>query len=130
MEQCGYCKVSKHEEDFEMYHHHKLVGGKEYTSYTCKDCSERHYGDRWFAIEGYDEICDISSKGTVRELREGRYYNISRIRNAGVQYVYLHKNGKQMKKNINSLLKRFVYKQISREEVQLKLKKECGILDE
>lgn len=110
MEQCVFCKISKNANEFYMYSHHRMVGGKEYTSYTCKDCSERHYGTKWYPIEGYNEICDISNTGTVRELRNGRYYNITHIRNAGVQYVYLSKGNKVMKKNIRSLMKRFVYK--------------------
>lgn len=63
-----------------------------------------------YPITGYDQKYDISNKGDVRELRGNRYYLISFVQNASTEYVYLSKSGKNMRKNIGPLMKRFVYK--------------------
>jgi hypothetical protein len=61
-------------------------------------------------ITGYDQKCDISNQGDVRELRGNKFYLISFVQNAGTSYVYLSKNGKNMRKNIGPLMARFVFK--------------------
>ncbi|MBO1582997.1 hypothetical protein [Bacillus sp. XF8] len=110
MERCFWCKVEKDEDDFYLYSYTKFRSGREEKSYLCKVCSDRSHGDKWYPIIGYDQKCDISNQGTVRELRGNRYYNITRVQNANTEYVYLTKNGKRMKKNIVPLMKRFVWK--------------------
>lgn len=111
MKQCAFCKTEKHEDDFYMYSSHRMTGGRIQKGYVCKPCSDRTYGDKWYPFTGYDEKCEISNNQYVRELRENKYFNITHVQNAGVKYVYLNKNGKQMKKNIMSLMKRF-YKEV------------------
>lgn len=108
MEQCSFCKIEKPEDDFYMYSIHKMTRGGVQKGYVCKSCSDRKYGDKWYPISGYDEKCEISNLGRVRELKENRYYDITNIQNASTSYVYLSKNGKSLRKNINSLMKRFV----------------------
>jgi|SRR3954463_5862655 hypothetical protein len=110
MEQCVFCKIEKLEDDFYMYSVRKMTRGGVQKSYVCEECSNRMYGTKWFPITGYDEKCEISERGTVREIKEDRYFNITIVRNAGPQYVYLKKNGKIMKKNIRSLMTKFVRK--------------------
>ncbi|KRF63376.1 hypothetical protein ASG99_04410 [Bacillus sp. Soil768D1] len=107
MEQCSFCKIEKLEDDFYMYSIHNMTRGRVQKGYVCKSCSDMSYGDKWYPIIGYDEKCEISNDGIVRELRENRYFNITTVQNAGTSYVYLTKNGKNMKKNIRSLMKRF-----------------------
>ncbi|WP_182103163.1 hypothetical protein [Niallia taxi] len=109
MPHCTFCNVERDENDFYMHSSHK-VNGREQKGYTCKSCSDLHYGDTWYPIEGYNEKCDISKRGTVRELRNGRYYNITYVQNAGKQYVYLSKGDKDMRKNVGSLMKKYIYK--------------------
>lgn len=109
MKKCSICEIERPEDDFYMYSEHRLRGRIEW-EYSCKSCSDMLYGDKWYPIVGYDEICDISDRGTVRELRENRYYCISYVQNASVSYVYLHKNGKKMLKNIRPLKRKFVRK--------------------
>jgi hypothetical protein len=115
MEQCSLCKVEQPEDDFYMYSVHNMTRGRVQRGYVCKPCSSR-YGDKWYPIIGYDEKCEISNRGCVRELRESRYFNITWVQNAGTSYVYLTKNGKRMRKNISSLMKKFC-----KEDKQLKL---------
>ncbi|MCI0767404.1 NUMOD4 domain-containing protein [Bacillus sp. TL12] len=110
MECCWWCKVEKEEDDFYLYRFTKFRSGREERSYLCKECSDKSHGDRWYPIIGYDKQYDISNKGTVRELRGNRYYNITRVQNANTQFVFLTKNGKVMKKNIDSLITRFIQK--------------------
>ncbi|HHQ2480903.1 TPA: hypothetical protein ACSPJ7_005288 [Bacillus cereus] len=110
MKHCWLCKVEKEEDDFYIYRFTKFKSGREEKSYTCKSCSDRTYGDRWYPITGYEQKCDISNPGTVRELRNGKYHVISIVQNASTEYAYLTKNGKRMKKNIGPLMKRFVWK--------------------
>ncbi|MGZ9816206.1 hypothetical protein ACXM0N_09780 [Peribacillus simplex] len=107
MEQCSFCKIEKLENDFYMYSIHNMTRGRVQKGYVCKRCSDMTYGDKWYPIIGYDEKCEISNHGSVRELRENRYFNITRVQNAGTSYVYLTKNGKSMRKNIGPLMKRF-----------------------
>lgn len=107
MEQCSFCKIEKLEDDFYMYMYNKYGRRRGQTSYFCKSCSDRTYGSKWYPIAGYDQKCEISNQRYVRELRVGRYYDITIVQNASTQYVYLSKNGKRMRKNIRSLMKRF-----------------------
>lgn len=107
MEQCSFCKIEKTEDDFYMYGIHNMTRGRVQKSYICKSCSDTKYGDKWYPIIGYDQKCEISIRGYVRELRGDRYYDITKIQNASTSYVYLNKNGKVMRKNIRSLVKRF-----------------------
>lgn len=107
MERCTFCKIEKLEDEFYMYGIHNMIRGRVQKSYACKRCSDRSYGDKWYPIIGYDEKCEISNHGYVRELRENRYFDITYVQNAGTSYVYLTKNGKTMRKNIRSLMKRF-----------------------
>ncbi|MDM5212638.1 hypothetical protein QUF94_14515 [Peribacillus sp. NJ4] len=65
-------------------------------------------GDKWYPITGYDQKCEISNLGHVRELRGDRYFDITHVQNAGTRYVYLTKGGKRMRKNILPLMKRFI----------------------
>ncbi|MCM3651314.1 hypothetical protein [Metabacillus litoralis] len=107
MEQCTFCKIEKLEDDFYMYSIHPMTKGRIQKGYVCKQCSERMYGDKWYPITGYDQKCEISNRGTVRELKENKYFNITHIQNASTSYVRLTKNGKSMRKNILPLMKRF-----------------------
>lgn len=107
MEQCSFCKIEKHEDDFYMYGIHPMTRGRTQRSYLCRECSDMSHGDKWYPITGYDQECEISNRGHVREIKENRYFDITHIQNAGTQYVYLTKNGKKMRKNIRSLMKRF-----------------------
>jgi hypothetical protein len=111
MEQCSFCKIEKLEDDFYMYSVQNMTRGRVQKGYVCKHCSDRSYGDKWYPITGYEQKCDISNLGHVRELRGDRYFNITYIQNASTWFVYLTKNGKIMRKNIGSLMKRFVYKE-------------------
>jgi len=104
--QCFRCKVEKHEDDFYMYHEYNMTRGRVHKGYVCKECSDISYGDKWYPITGYDEECEISNQGHVRELRGNRYYEITNVQNASTRYVYLHKNGKKMLKNIGPLMKK------------------------
>lgn len=108
MPQCSFCQVKKDENEFYMYSEYKMVYGEIKKEYVCKPCSDSHYGTKWYPITGYDHECEISNEGHVREVRDGRYYGITTNQNASVSYVYLYKNGKEMRKNIRSLMKRFV----------------------
>lgn len=108
MKQCSFCKTETHENHFYMYSFHKTTTQREdQKGIMCKCCSDRNYGDKWYPIIGYEEKCEISNRGYVRELRENRYFNITRVQNAGKSYVYLTKNGKRMRKNILPLMRRF-----------------------
>lgn len=64
--------------------------------------------EKWYPITGYDQKCDISNFGRVRELRGSSYIDITHVQNAGKSYVYLSKDGKNMLKNIAPLQKRFI----------------------
>lgn len=64
--------------------------------------------EKWYPITGYDQKCEISNLGHVRELRGSSYIDITRVQNAGKRYVYLTKDGKNMLKNIAPLQKRFI----------------------
>ncbi|PJZ20675.1 hypothetical protein CEW46_16305 [Bacillus cereus] len=110
MAHCYRCNVEKDENDFYLYRFTKFRSGREEKSYTCKACSDLTHGERWYPITDYDQKCDISSQGTVRELRDGKYHVISIVQNASTEYVYLTKNGKRMKKNIGPLMTRFIWK--------------------
>jgi hypothetical protein len=107
MEQCTFCKIEKPEDDFYLYSIHHMTRGRIQREYICKSCSDRIYGDKWYPIIGYDQKCEISNRGCVRELRDNRYFDITIVQNASTSYVYLTKNGKTMRKNINSLIKKF-----------------------
>jgi hypothetical protein len=107
MEQCAFCKIEKLEDDFYMYSIHKMTRGRVQKGYVCKKCSDSRYGDKWYRITGYEQNCEISNRGSVRELRGNRYYNITYVQNASTSYVYLTKNGKLLRKNIGPLMKRF-----------------------
>jgi hypothetical protein len=109
MERCSFCRVEKNEDDFHMYSIHNMTRGRIQKGFVCKPCSDSHYGDKWYPITGYDQICEISNYGNVRELKDGKFFNITTVQNASVRYVYLYKNGKAMKKNTSSLTKRFIY---------------------
>ncbi|MFB5285158.1 hypothetical protein [Peribacillus sp. Hz7] len=109
MAECAFCKIVKPEDEFYMYSETKMTRGRIQKGYVCEHCSNSIYGDKWYPITGYDQVCEISKLGTVREIREDRYYNITHTRNASVSYVYLTKNDKKMKKHIQSLMKRFIY---------------------
>lgn len=63
---------------------------------------------KWYPITGYDQKCEISNFGRVRELRGSTYVDITRIQNSGKRYVYLSKDGKRMLKNIAPLQRRFI----------------------
>lgn len=110
MEHCSFCNIEKPEDDFYMYSIHNMTRGRLQRGYVCKSCSDRLYGDKWYTISGYDQTCEISNLGHLRELRGNRYFDITNIQNASSRYVYLNKEGKMMKKNIDSLMKRFVLK--------------------
>ena len=118
MEHCSLCEIKKPENNFYMYSIRKMPRGRIQKGYVCKDCSDRSYGDEWYPINGYDQKLEISNHGTVREIRENRYYNITHVQNARVSYVYLTKNGKSMKKNIGPLFKRFVQNKIKNKEIK------------
>lgn len=108
MEHCSLCKIENPENDFYMYGITRMTRGRIQKGYVCKKCSDNFYGNEWYPIHGYDQQCEISNSGTVRELRENRYFNITHVQNASISYVNLTKNGKNMKKNIGPLMKRFV----------------------
>ncbi|OAK35900.1 hypothetical protein A6284_26595 [Bacillus wiedmannii] len=110
MECCWLCKTKKDEDDFYIYRFTKFRSGRQEKSYTCKACSDRTFGDKWYPINGYDEVCDISNQGHVRVLRDNKYHDITIVQNASTQYVYLTKNGKRMKRNIGPLMTRFIWK--------------------
>ncbi|ETT84157.1 hypothetical protein MKZ08_08560 [Viridibacillus sp. FSL R5-0477] len=107
MERCSLCKIEKLEDDFYMYAIYNMTDGRVQKSYKCKNCSDISYGDKWYPIVGYDQKCEISNSGFVRELRENRFFDITYVQNASTRYVYLTKDGKNMRKNIGSLMKRF-----------------------
>ncbi len=110
MEQCSFCSMKQPESEFYMYRVTNMTRGRIQRSYVCKSCSDSHYGDEWYPITGYDEACEISNRGVVRKIENNRHYNITHVQNAGKQYVYLHKNGKMMTKNILPLMNRFLPK--------------------
>lgn len=103
MEKCIICGTQKPEDDFYMYHHYKMTRYRDEITCVCRHCSDIKYGDKWYPIKGYDQTCDISNLGKVRELRGDRHFYISYTSD-----IYLSKNGKKMKKKIGPLMKRFV----------------------
>lgn len=109
MKQCSFCKIEKPENDFYMYSITKMTRGREQRGYVCKVCSDRTYGDIWFPIKGYDQMCEISNHGHVREIKENRYFDITHVQNSSTKYVYLTKGGENLEINIQSLMKRFVH---------------------
>lgn len=104
MEQCIFCKIELFEKNFYIYSTSRSKGKN---VYMCKSCSDQTYGDKWYPIVGYDEKCEISNRGCVRELREEKYFNMTHVQNAGTRYVFLTKNGKIMRKNILPLMRKF-----------------------
>jgi len=107
MERCSFCEIEKLEDDFYMYGIYPMTGGRVQKSYLCKSCSDMSHGDKWYPITGYDQKCEISNLGYVREIKGNRYYDITHVQNASTQYVYLTKNGKKMRKNVLPLMKKF-----------------------
>lgn len=107
MKQCSLCSLEKLEDDFYIYSIHKLSRGGIQKGYVCKRCSDMNYGNKWYPIIGYDENCEISNKGFVRELRENRYFNITNVQNGNTSYVYLTKNGEKVIRNIGPLTRKF-----------------------
>lgn len=110
MEECALCSVKQPENEFYMYSVYQMSSGRIKREFVCRSCSDHYNGDKWYPITGYDEICEISNRGVVRKIENNRYYDITYVQNAGKRYVYLHKNGKVMTKNILSLMKRFLPK--------------------
>lgn len=109
MEKCTLCDIEKDKDNFYMYSIHKMSMGRIQKSYVCKVCSDISYGDKWYPIKGYDQKCEISTLGYVREIKENRYFDITHGQNAGTSYVYLTKNGKKMRKNVGALISKFVH---------------------
>lgn len=104
---CALCNVTLPEDDFQMYSEHRMTTGRIITEYVCKECSDSSYGTDWYPITGYDQVCEISKQGEVRELKNGRYYNITR--NQGpYTFAYLSKNGKEFRKHTLSLMRKFI----------------------
>jgi len=108
MKTCTFCSIQQEEDKFYMYSVTKMTRGRIQRGYFCRECSDSHFGDTWYPITGYDETCEISNRGDVRKIENNRYYHISHVQNASTHYVYLHKNGKMMKKNILPLMNKFI----------------------
>ena len=84
---CSFCNVEKPEDEFYMYNIAKMTTGREQRGYVvCKDCSDKSYGDKWYSIEGYDQHCEISNQGYVRELRDILILRICKMQ-AQVMYI-------------------------------------------